>query len=559
MSFVKGWGKGTANNAATPAAQAAPQKPKVEEAPVEAKEPETSMPDKPDLNNAEFISTNTEKPTEPKAEAPETVAAAVTAPAEKPVDKSAELAAKKAEKAEKAKNAEKDAEFIKLRDRIKKKLMEELDLGAISGMDEDNLREQIKTLIMELLGEEKALITQADRERLIDDILADTLGFGPIDAILKDDDVSELMVNGPNQVFVERKGKLILTDIKFNDNEHLKSIIDRIVTKVGRRLDESTPLCDARLLDGSRVNAVGPPLAIDGCSLTIRKFKKDALKIQDLINFGALTPMAAELLKACVYAHLNIIISGGTGSGKTTLLNVTSGFIPNDERIVTIEDAAELQLQQEHVVRLETRPPNIEGKGQITIRDLLKNSLRMRPDRIVIGEVRAGEALDMLQAMNTGHDGSLATLHANTPRDALRRLETLVLMAGFDLPQRAIREQVASAIHLIIQTNRLKDGSRKITAISEVCGMEGEAILMQDIFAYKQEGVDENGKIIGEFKYCGVRPKCTDKLLASGAALDPKIFLFTVARLWDYGKSNFSHFSYPYRHGFWRCLLCLFL
>lgn len=426
-------------------------------------------------------------------------------------------------KAEKARN-EKEEEVEQLRLNIHRRLIEELDISNLDQLTPDELKKQIRQVVGELLVEEKGLISTTEKERLIDDILNETMGYGPIEPLLRDDSISEVMVNGPKQVIIERKGKLVLTDVKFKDDKHLLMIIDRIVSKVGRRVDETTPLCDARLPDGSRVNAIIPPLAIDGCSLTIRKFRKDPLKIEDLVKFGSLTPMAAEFLKACVWGHMNVIISGGTGSGKTTLLNVTSGFIPNDERIVTIEDAAELQLQQEHVVRLETRPPNVEGKGAISMRDLLKNSLRMRPDRIVIGEVRSGEALDMLQAMNTGHDGSLATLHANTPRDALRRLETLVLMAGYDLPQRAIREQVASAIHLIIQTNRLKDGSRKITHITEVTGMEGEMILLQDIFHFVQKGVDENHKIVGNFEYSGVRPKCLDKLLASGADLDPKIF-----------------------------------
>ena len=379
-------------------------------------------------------------------------------------------------------------------------------------------------MVGELLTEEKGLFSAAERERLIEEILDETMGLGPLEPLIRDNTITEVMVNGPKQIFVERKGKLTLTDIKFKDDGHLRIIIDRIVSKIGRRIDESSPICDARLLDGSRVNAIIPPLAIDGSSLTIRKFSKDPYKIQDLINFGSLNNDAAQLLRACVHAHMNVIISGGTGSGKTTLLNVASSFIPDDERIVTIEDAAELQLQQEHVVRLETRPANIEGKGAITMRELVKNSLRMRPDRIVIGEVRSGEALDMLQAMNTGHDGSLATVHSNAPRDAIRRLETLVLMAGYDLPQRAIREQIASAVNIIVQASRLKDGSRKVTHITEIVGMEGEVVLLQDIYHYVQRGIDENGKVIGEFKFAGVRPKCLDRLLACGAPIDPKIF-----------------------------------
>lgn len=426
-------------------------------------------------------------------------------------------------KNEKIKNEKEDA-LDALRNKIHHQLIEELDFGSLATVAPDALKDQIKYVVSELLTEEKGLFSAAERERLIDEILDETMGLGPLEPLIRDNSVTEVMVNGPKQVFVERKGKLTLTDVKFKDDGHLRIIIDRIVSKIGRRIDESSPICDARLLDGSRVNAIIPPLAIDGSTLTIRKFSKDPYKINDLINFGSLNEQAAQLLQACVHAHMNVIISGGTGSGKTTLLNVVSSFIPNDERIVTIEDAAELQMQQDHVVRLETRPANIEGKGAITMRDLVKNSLRMRPDRIVIGEVRSGEALDMLQAMNTGHDGSLATLHANTPRDALRRLETLVLMAGYDLPQRAIREQISSAVNIIIQASRLKDGSRKVTNVTEVVGMEGEVVLLQDIYQYVQKGIDENGKVIGEFKFSGVRPKCLDRLLACGAVIDPKIF-----------------------------------
>jgi pilus assembly protein CpaF len=325
-------------------------------------------------------------------------------------------------------------------------------------------------------------------------------------------------------VFVERKGKLQETNVKFKDNAHLLQVIDRIVSAVGRRVDETQPLCDARLKDGSRFNCVIPPLALDGPLVSIRKFSKDPLKIDDLVRFGALTHEAATLLQGFVEARLNIVISGGTGSGKTTLLNALSSFIPDDERIVTIEDAAELQLQQRHVARMETRPANIEGKGEITQRELVKNSLRMRPERIVLGECRGGEALDMLQAMNTGHDGSLTTLHANTPRDAVRRMETMVMMAGYDLPQRAIREQIASAVHIIIQANRLSDGSRKVLNITEIVGMEGDVVLLQDIFVFHQYGVDENKKVVGEFKYTGVRPKFLDTLVAHGVDLDLTMF-----------------------------------
>ncbi len=422
-----------------------------------------------------------------------------------------------------AKN-EKENESDQLRVKIHRRLIEEMDTSQLSDINPTELRKQVRQAVNELLLEENTLLTQVERERLVDEILDETMGLGPLEPLLRDKSTSEIMVNGCKQVYVERKGKLVLTDVEFKDDRHLLQIIDRIVSRIGRRVDESSPLCDARLQDGSRVNVIIPPLAIDGPSLTIRKFSADPYKVQDLINFGSLSEMAAEVLKACVYGRLNIIISGGTGSGKTTLLNVVSSFIPHDERIVTIEDAAELQLQQEHVVRLETRPPNIEGQGQVTMRDLVKNSLRMRPERIVVGEVRAGEALDMLQAMNTGHDGSLTTLHANTPRDAIRRLETLVMMAGFDLPQRAIREQIASAVDVIVQASRLSDGSRKVMSITEIVGMEGDVVLLQDIFMFKQEGVDENGKILGEFKYTGVRPKFLERVIAAGAKLDLSLF-----------------------------------
>jgi len=419
---------------------------------------------------------------------------------------------------------ERDQESELLRMRIHRRLIEEMDTSQLADINPTELRKQVKQAVNELLMEENELLTQTERDRLVEEILDETMGLGPLEPLLRDESVSEVMVNGCNHVYVERKGKLQLTDVAFKDDNHLMQIIDRIVSRIGRRVDESTPLCDARLQDGSRVNVIIPPLSIDGPALTIRKFSTDPYKIDDLIAFGSLNAMAADLLKACVFARFNIIISGGTGSGKTTLLNVVSSFIPEDERIVTIEDAAELQLQQEHVVRLETRPPNIEGKGAISMRDLVKNSLRMRPERIVVGEVRAGEALDMLQAMNTGHDGSLTTVHANNPRDGIRRLETLVMMAGFDLPQRAIREQIASAVDIIIQASRLSDGSRKVTSITEIVGMEGDVVLMQDIFQFKQEGLDENGKIIGEFKYTGVRPKFLDRIIASGFKLDMSMF-----------------------------------
>ncbi|MBY0404343.1 MAG: CpaF family protein [Cyanobacteria bacterium] len=411
-----------------------------------------------------------------------------------------------------------------LKVKIHKRLLEEIDLTKLTDNDANELRLQIKQAVNQLLLEENALLTSSERDRLVDDILNETMGLGPLEPLLRDRSITEIMINGPYMVFVERKGKLTETNVKFKDNAHLLQIIDRIVSAVGRRVDETQPLCDARLKDGSRFNCVIPPLALDGALVTIRKFSKDPYKIQDLINFGSLNEQAAILLKGFVEARLNIVISGGTGSGKTTLLNVLSSFIPDDERIVTIEDTAELQLQQRHVARMETRPANIEGRGEINQRDLVKNALRMRPERIVLGECRGGETLDMLQAMNTGHDGSLTTLHANNPRDAIRRMETMVMMAGYDLPQKAIREQISSAVHVVIQASRLSDGSRRVMNITELVGMEGDVILIQDIFSFVQYGLDENKKVIGEFKYTGVRPKFMDVLVAEGVDIDFSMF-----------------------------------
>ncbi|KKB41811.1 CpaF family protein [Bacillus thermotolerans] len=362
-------------------------------------------------------------------------------------------------------------------------------------------------------------------ERLKKELTNDLTGYGPINPLLLDDEVSEVMVNGPYQVYAERRGRLELTDITFRDNEHVMAVLEKIVSPLGRRIDESSPMVDARLSDGSRVNAIIPPLALGGPTITIRKFSKDPFTVNDLIRFGTLTQEMADFLEACVKAKLNMFVSGGTGSGKTTTLNVLSSFISNEDRIVTIEDAAELQLGQDHVVSLETRPPNIEGKGAITIRDLVRNSLRMRPDRIVIGEVRSGEALDMLQAMNTGHDGSLATGHANSPRDMLARLETMVLMAGMELPIKAIRDQIAGALDVIIQQSRLKDGSRRITNITEVQGLEGDIIVLQDIFVFQQSGVGPDGKIIGKLVPTGVRPKFYERMEREGIHLPASIFM----------------------------------
>ena len=420
-----------------------------------------------------------------------------------------------------------DPVLDELRQRIHHVLID--DLGPIlydNRLSEEELRKRVHEQLQAALAQERAPLSAADRAQLIQDVADDVLGYGPIDKLLKDEDVSEIMVNGPELVFVERKGKLTKDPtVTFVDEMHLRRVIDKIVAQVGRRIDESQPLCDARLPDGSRVNAVISPLSIGGPFLTIRKFAKDPLQIDDLIRFGTLDAHSARFLQACIVGKLNVIVSGGTGTGKTTALNVLSSFIPADERIVTIEDAKELQLHQEHVLSLESRPPNVEGKGAVSIRDLVKNSLRMRPDRIVVGECRAGEALDMLQAMNTGHDGSLTTIHANAPRDTLSRLETLVLMAGFDLPITAIRQQISSAVDLIVQLSRLRDGSRRITHITEVQGMEGDVITLQDIFLFDfGAGVDEQGRYRGSLKAVGVRPKFAEKLADMGIRLGPEVF-----------------------------------
>jgi pilus assembly protein CpaF len=419
-----------------------------------------------------------------------------------------------------------DPVLDELRQKIHHHLIDEL--GPIlydKRLSEDDLRRRVHEQLHAALAQERAPLSAADKAQLIQDVSDDILGYGPIDRLLKDENISEVMVNGPESVYVERNGKVEKTSANFIDETHLRRIIDKIVGKVGRRIDEATPLCDARLPDGSRVNAVIHPLAIGGPFLTIRKFSKDPYQIDDLIRFGTLNAASARFLQAMVVGRLNIIVAGGTGTGKTTTLNVLSSFIPGDERIVTVEDAKELQLHQDHVLALEARPPNIEGKGQITIRDLVKNCLRMRPDRIVVGECRAGEALDMLQAMNTGHDGSITTVHANSPRDTLARLETLVLMAGFDLPVRAIREQMASAIDCIVQLTRLRDGTRRITHISEVQGMEGDVITLQDIFLFDfGMGVDEHGKFRGHLKATGTRPRFAEKLQDYGIRLGPEVF-----------------------------------
>ncbi len=376
------------------------------------------------------------------------------------------------------------------------------------------------------------------QNQLFKEVLDDILGFGPLQSLLEDNTISEVMVNGPNSVYIEQNGKLIKTGITFKDDDEVLRIIEKIIMPLGRRIDSDTPTVDARLPDGSRVNAVIPPVAIDGPTITIRKFEKGRLSIDQLIEFGSITRNMAKFLEACVISRLNVMISGGTGAGKTTLLNVLSRFIPSSERIVTIEDAAELQLQQDHIVRMETKPPNIEGRYQVTIRDLVRNSLRMRPDRIVVGEVRGGEALDMLQAMNTGHDGSLTTIHANSPRDALSRLETLCLMAGMDLPVSVIREQVASAVDLIVQQSRLTDGSRIVTSITEVAGMEGQTIVMTDIFKYEKTGITPQGKVIGELKPTGIRPFFTQRLEQNGFRLGPEVFGASAAQILSSGRQR---------------------
>ncbi|HMF13407.1 MAG TPA: CpaF family protein [Gemmataceae bacterium] len=414
--------------------------------------------------------------------------------------------------------------FEELKRLIHGKLVDKLDLSRVSDLEGDTLRREIRLVVERLCDTENPLLNRMERERLIDEVLDETFGFGPLEVLLKDPTISDILVNGPHKIYVERRGKLEKTDVKFRDNEHLLQIIDRIVSKVGRRVDETSPMVDARLPDGSRVNAIIQPLALDGPSMSIRRFGANPLKLEDLLNYKAFTPEMAMLMEACIKARLNIIISGGTGCGKTTLLNTLSSFIPGDERIVTIEDAAELQLQQDHVVRLETRPPNIEGKGMITTRDLVRNALRMRPERIIIGECRGAESLDMLQAMNTGHAGSMTTLHANSPRDAQARLETMIMMAGMELPIKAMRQQISSAVDLMIQANRLQGGPRKVTSLTEVMNMEQDVIIMQDVFRYRQLGIDQNGRAFGQFEATGVRPSFVARLEAAGIKLPTNLF-----------------------------------
>src|SRR5687767_66645 len=421
-------------------------------------------------------------------------------------------------------DAAKAEEFDQLKRRIHNKLVDKLDLNRVGELQGDVLRREIRLVVEHLCDTEETFLNRSERERLIEEVLDETFGLGPLEFLLKDHTISDIMINGPKNIYVERRGKMERTQVEFRDNAHLLQIIDRIVSKVGRRVDEVCPMVDARLQDGSRVNAIIPPLALDGAAVSIRRFGAHPLKLEDLLNFKALTPEMVMLLEGAIKARLNMIIAGGTGSGKTTLLNTLSSFIPMEQRIVTIEDAAELQLQQDHVVRLETRPPNIEGKGAITATDLVKNALRMRPERIIIGECRGPETLDMLQAMNTGHEGSLTTIHANSPRDAIARIETMITMAGFELPLKAMRQQVASAVDVIIQASRLQGGPRKITHITEVVGMEQDTIIMQDIYVYKKQGIDENGRAYGRFEATGIRPTFMDRLEAAGVRLPASAF-----------------------------------
>ncbi|MBX3303492.1 MAG: CpaF family protein [Nitrospira sp.] len=420
--------------------------------------------------------------------------------------------------------AEPGTDYQELRDRLHQRVIDLLDMNAIGKMSQEVVNDQLSKLIDQLLQQESVPLNQRERDQITQDVLHEVLGLGPLEPLLSDSTVNDILVNGHNQVFVERFGRLELTPVRFKDDAHLKKIIEKIVSRVGRRIDESVPMVDARLADGSRVNAIIPPLAIDGPSLSIRKFSKDPLQLHHLVEKRSLTPEIGDLMKAIVQARLNVLISGGTGTGKTTMLNILSGFIPNNERIVTVEDAAELQLRQEHVVRLETRPANIEGKGEIAQRELVKNALRMRPDRIIVGEVRGAESLDMLQAMNTGHDGSLTTVHANSCRDALTRIETLVSMTGFNLAPKSMRHYISSALDVIIQIARLSDGTRKVISVQEVVGMEGDLITLQELFVFQQTGLDEHRMVKGRFNATGVRPKFAERMAAKGIALPVNVF-----------------------------------
>jgi pilus assembly protein CpaF len=414
--------------------------------------------------------------------------------------------------------------FQQLKLAVHNRLFETLDVSRLESLEASLASQKVAQTINDIIDEEGRLLTDSDRARLVEEIKNELLGLGPLEPLLWDDTITDILVNGPAQVYVEKFGKLHLTDVRFQDDQHLMLIIDRIVSQVGRRVDESSPMVDARLPDGSRINAIIPPLALDGPALSIRRFGKRRYSMDDLVAKETLTPEMVEFLQTVVRARLNILVCGGTGSGKTTMLNCLSAFIPENERIVTIEDSAELSLQQPHVVRLETRPPNVEGKGEVTQRDLVRNALRMRPERIIVGEVRSSEVLDMLQAMSTGHDGSIATIHANNPRESLGRLEMMMLLSGFSIPQRAMRQQIASAINMIVHVSRLSDGTRKVMKISEITGMEGEMIMMQDLFEFKRTGVDANGKILGNFISTGIRSVYSQQLEVAGYKLDAKLF-----------------------------------
>lgn len=423
-----------------------------------------------------------------------------------------------------ARPSERQLYMQQLKVRIHQQLLERLDVQNLRTLPPDTVRAEVRLLIRELCQSERGLLNSVEQERLMDEVMDETFGLGPLESLLKDPSITDILVNRYDRVYCERNGKLELSDVRFRDNAHLRQIIDRIVGMVGRRVDETSPMVDARLADGSRVNAIIPPLALDGPAMSIRRFGTKPLQLEDLIRHGSFPQAVMDFLAAAVQAKCNILISGGTGSGKTTLLNCLSRFIPADERVITIEDAAELQLQQPHVVRLETRPPNIEGKGEVTQRDLVKNSLRMRPDRIIIGEVRGAESLDMLQAMNTGHEGSMTTIHANSPRDALSRLEVMVAMAGYDIPIRALRAQIASAIQLVVQARRLPGGRRKIVSVSEISGMEGDLIQMHELFVWEQTGVDADGHAAGHFLATGIRPRCIERIERRGISLPADLF-----------------------------------
>jgi pilus assembly protein CpaF len=420
--------------------------------------------------------------------------------------------------------SERQVNFQKMKVRIHQQLVERLDVQNLRSLPQDVVRQEVRAVVRDLCQNEKGLLNSTEQEKLMDEVMDETFGLGPLESLLKDPAISDILVNRFDRVYIERRGKIELVDVQFRDNQHLRQIIDRIVGQVGRRIDEISPMADARLPDGSRVNAIIPPLALDGPAMSIRRFGAKPLQLEDLIRYGAFPQMVMDFLSAAVRARCSILISGGTGSGKTTLLNCLSRFVSHDERIITIEDAAELQLQQPHVVRLETRPPNIEGRGEVTQRDLVRNCLRMRPDRVIIGEVRSGEALDMLQAMNTGHEGSMTTIHANSTRDAVARLEVMIAMAGFDIPLRALRTQIASAIQLVVQAKRLPGGKRKITSVSEITGMEAEQIQMHDLFLYEQTDVGSDGHAAGHFLATGIRPRCCQRIEHRGIKLPPDLF-----------------------------------